>query len=605
MAAVAAWSEPVRTGLRSETGSTERRGDHGTHRASTLSLPGLFRRDSCDVVRLCDLTFSSSRGARDGEADRNRWPLGCGAAWRSPASLQVAGEEPSIATRQPAQLAERGRTGSGGKRGLGDLEVELAGSAVERLPGEAERLHGAVVPACSEVPACSIGIMAFNEAANIAAAIRTLLAQPVTSVCLAEVIVVASGCTDGTPEIVAELAQSESRVRLVTQDRRQGKASAVNLFIAQAKSPLLLMVSADVLVEEGTLDALLGHFADSEVGMVGGHPIPVNDETRFLGHAIHLLWRLHDRLAREAPKLGEIVAFRNVVPSIPLDSAVDEISLQALITQLGYRTIYEPQAIVYNRGPATVADLLRQRRRIYAGHLQVRRQQGYAASTMSVRRIIRALKGSGSFRSLRTTMWTLGAIGLEALARGLGHIDRLRHRDHAVWRPVITTKAHIVEGANGQGPTSVIVFHIVNFHRHQLEAGIHAARLLTQRVLRHVQEALGNRATVSAQKSGTIIALLFVEREEAERVAGEIVERVNGAEKQPVLSGDTPMLRIACGIIAFPQGGQAVASAVVPGLSLPGGQESRQWSADGLLSEAGLAPAMLAPVGQEGQSGWA
>lgn len=475
---------------------------------------------------------------------------------------------------------------------MDDLKVELTGSVVERLPDPAP-------------PACSIGIMAYNEAANIAAAIETLLAQELTSAPLAELIVVASGCTDGTPEIVAGLARSDPRVRLITQDRRQGKASAVNLFIAQARSPLLLMVSADVLVERGTLEALLGRFADQEVGMVGGHPIPVNDESRFLGHAIHLLWRLHDRLARESPKLGEIVAFRNVVPSIPLDSAVDEISIQALITQLGYRTIYEPRATVYNRGPATVADLLRQRRRIYAGHLQVRKQQGYAASTMSVRRIIRALRGSGSFSSPRTTLWTLGAIGLEALARALGHLDRLRHRDHAVWRPVVTTKAHIVEGANGQGPISVIVFHIVNYHRRQLEAGMHAARLLTQRVLRHVEEALGSRATVSAQKSGTIIALLFVEREEAERVAGEIVAAVNGVEGRRGLPADTPAPRLACGVIAFPQGGQAVASAIVPGLSLATAPGSRPWPADEVLSEAGLAPAVLASAGQEGQSGWA
>src|SRR5919206_4124050 len=95
------------------------------------------------------------------------------------------------------------------------------------------------------------------------------------------------------------------------------------------------------------------------VGMVGGHPLPVNDEGTFLGHTVHLLWRVHDRLARDAPKLGEVVAFRNVVPRIPLDTAVDEISLQALITQLGYRLVYEPHAIVYNRGPATVGDFPR------------------------------------------------------------------------------------------------------------------------------------------------------------------------------------------------------------------------------------------------------
>ena len=51
--------------------------------------------------------------------------------------------------------------------------------------------------------------------------------------------------------------------------------------------------------------------------MVGGHPTPVNSEANFLGHAVHLQWRLHDRIARQAPKLGEIVAFRNVVPEHP------------------------------------------------------------------------------------------------------------------------------------------------------------------------------------------------------------------------------------------------------------------------------------------------
>ena len=138
----------------------------------------------------------------------------------------------------------------------------------------------------------------------------------------------------------------------------------------------------------------------------------MNDESTFLGHAVHLLWRLHDRLAREAPKLGEIVAFRNVVPSIPLDTAVDEISIQALITQLGYRVVYEPDAIVFNRGPSTVSDFLRQRRRIYAGHLRVRHQQGYAASTMSVRRV-------GPVRQTRT----------EATARSRASADRRG------WRP--------------------------------------------------------------------------------------------------------------------------------------------------------------------------
>src|SRR5437764_8555830 len=280
---------------------------------------------------------------------------------------------------------------------------------------------------------CSVGIMAYNEEANIAEAIATILEQRVSSGEIAELVVVASGCDDRTVPIVAEIAASDPSVRVIEQECREGKASAINLFIAAARSPVLLMVSADVLVKDGTIDALLRHFEDPTVGMVGGHPTPVNSETTFLGHAVHLQWRRHDRIARQSPKLGEIVAFRNVVPSIPLDTAVDEISIQALITQLGYRLVYEPEALVYNRGPATVRDFLRQRRRIYAGHLRIRQQQGYAASTMSAARVGRALLALHPFTPPRAACWTLGAVSLEALARGLGHYDYRCNRPHHVW----------------------------------------------------------------------------------------------------------------------------------------------------------------------------
>jgi glycosyltransferase involved in cell wall biosynthesis len=403
--------------------------------------------------------------------------------------------------------------------------------------------------------------MAYNEEANIANAIDAVLSQPLGSGQIAEVIVVASGCTDRTTDIVAGMSRLDPRVRLIVQERRQGKASAINLFVANAQSPVLLMVSADVVVQDGTIDSLLRHFHDPSVGMVGGHPIPVNDESTFLGYAVHLLWRLHDRLAREAPKLGEIVAFRNLVPSIPSDTAVDEISIQALITQLGFRLVYEPEGVVYNHGPSTVADFLRQRRRIHAGHLRVRRQQGYAASTMSVARIARVMRGSGTFNSPRTTWWTVGTIGLEAASRALGRYDTMRQRPHTVWETVASTKKNITGERDALGNQSVLVFSIVNFRRRQLELGKHASEQLSRRVTQYVEQSLRGRALVSPQRNGTIVATLVADREEAERVALALMQ---GLEERPlrVNGGTEGAVKLACGVIAFSQSGQAHAGSV-------------------------------------------
>jgi poly-beta-1,6-N-acetyl-D-glucosamine synthase len=296
---------------------------------------------------------------------------------------------------------------------------------------------------------CSVGIMAYNEEANIANAINAILAAQSKSGELAELIVVASGCSDRTADIVAALAREDARIHLVIQEQRAGKASAINLFISEARCPILLMVNGDNIVGPGAIDALVEHFHDPVVGMVGGHPVPVNDHDTFLGYAVHLLWRMHDRIARESPKLGEIVAFRNVVRSIPTDTAVDEISIQAVVTELGLRLVYEPRAVVYNRGPSTVRDFLAQRRRIYAGHLRIARRQGYSASTMSVTRVGRVVLRSEVARIVRIPFWLAGAALLEIAARALGCYDVITSRPHHVWTAVASTKGDVAAGIDG------------------------------------------------------------------------------------------------------------------------------------------------------------
>jgi poly-beta-1,6-N-acetyl-D-glucosamine synthase len=402
---------------------------------------------------------------------------------------------------------------------------------------------------------CSVGIMAYNEEANIADAIDSVLSQVLDTATVGELVVVASGCEDRTAEIVTEISRRDPRVRLIEQELREGKASAINVFIAAAQSPILVMVSADVLLKAGALQALLKHFDEPSVGMVGGHPIPVNRETTLLGHAVHLQWRLHDQIARESPKLGEMVAFRNVVPSIPLDTAVDEISIQAIVTQLGYRLVYEPEAIVFNRGPATVREFVRQRRRIYAGHLRVAEQQQYVAPTMNGVRVLRALARSGSFSTPRAAVRSTGTVGLEVTARALGRYDVFRGRSQHVWEISGTTKRFITEGAREHGQQNVLVFHISDFHRMQLELGVAVGRQLTRRAAERIRHVLGPEAAVAVKQSGTIVALLAGDRKRAQQRAREVMSEFEEDPATHTGHGARVSLALTCGVIAFPQAG--------------------------------------------------
>lgn len=410
---------------------------------------------------------------------------------------------------------------------------------------------------------CSVGIMAYNEAGNIARAIESVLTQPLTNATINEVIVVASGCTDNTVAIVSQLAETESRIQLIVQERREGKASAINLFLAAARAEILIMASADVIIKPGSLDALIRPLRDPTVGMVGAHPIPVNDQSTFLGFAVHMLWRLHDRIARESPKLGEVVAFRNIVPSIPRDTAVDEISIQAIISQLEYRLVYEPHAIVYNRGPATISDYLRQRRRINSGHLRIHQQQRYAAPTMSVTRITRALLAEQPFATFQTTCWTIGTVGLEALARWLGTYDHMRRRPHYLWQMAMTTKSQIAGEVNGQSHQSVLVFHIADYHQFELELGVRGAQTLVQQLVPLMRQTLGPEAIVNHERNGALIALMPVDQLEAEQAASRLIETLQTTPLRVNGHGDPVTVRLACGIIAFLQTGATCATSVL------------------------------------------
>ncbi len=286
---------------------------------------------------------------------------------------------------------------------------------------------------------CSLGIMAHNEEANIGRLLARVGASWLERVEVAEIIVVASGCTDGTEDIVRRAAADDPRICLISQPQREGKASAMNLFIRQARCDVLVLSSADVLPAEETIERLVAPFADPDIGMTATRPQPVNDPSTFMGFAAHLLWNLHHQMNLHGFKAGEMIAFRKVFERIPPHTAVDEASVEPLIRGQGYGVRYVPEAVVYNKGPETVEDFLRQRRRIYAGHLEMKERLGYAVSTMSGMKIAGLLLRNLDWRP-KHFIWTWRVVALEVYGRYLGRRDYKARRSHTVWEIASTTK---------------------------------------------------------------------------------------------------------------------------------------------------------------------
>jgi cellulose synthase/poly-beta-1,6-N-acetylglucosamine synthase-like glycosyltransferase len=287
---------------------------------------------------------------------------------------------------------------------------------------------------------CSVGITAYNEEANIGRLLQTIIDQRLYEVEITEIIVVASGCTDRTEDIVREYMEVDPRIQLCVQEQREGKTSAINVFLAQAKEKLCVLESGDTLPREDTIEKMVRMFCDPAVGMTGAQKVAVNTPDHIVGVLSHLRLKMEHQLCLEIPRLGELIAFRKVFDQIPPDVAMDEAFVEALIIRRGMQVRYAPDAVVYSLGPETVSDFVRQRRRNYAGHLYLKDKYEYQVSSLQNVRVLRiALEEVWGAIRLVATLVILGT--LEAYSRILGAWDyRVRKKKHVVWDMAWTTK---------------------------------------------------------------------------------------------------------------------------------------------------------------------
>lgn len=287
----------------------------------------------------------------------------------------------------------------------------------------------------------AIGICAYNEAQNIERSIRSIFNQKTPGIKIKEVIVVSSGSTDGTDDIVRELMKEFDNIRFIAQEKREGKNSAINCYLDSKTCDLVVMLNADnVFGNDVSLFHLVDPFKNMNVGMVGGHPVPTNDMKDKIGFATHMLWTMHHNLALIYPKIGELVAFRDIGTRLPTDQQSDEDIIRMNLENAGFDCIYAPDAIVLNRGPETEEDFLKQRTRVNIGEVNMKKKYGYNIPSWNKKYLIRA--AMGTIRDLGFHPFKmLYAMRLESKARS----DAERYiaegnADMNAWDQVKTTK---------------------------------------------------------------------------------------------------------------------------------------------------------------------
>ena len=116
----------------------------------------------------------------------------------------------------------------------------------------------------------------FNEERFIAESVRRVLESPH----VAELIVVDDCSTDGTPGILAELR--DPRVRVVRQERNQGKGAALARGFGLATAPFVVVQDADLEYDPSDYGRLLAPLVDGRADVVYGSRFVTTEARRVL-----------------------------------------------------------------------------------------------------------------------------------------------------------------------------------------------------------------------------------------------------------------------------------------------------------------------------------
>jgi poly-beta-1,6-N-acetyl-D-glucosamine synthase len=210
----------------------------------------------------------------------------------------------------------------------------------------------AVASGVSTLPSMTILVPVFNGEQRIAAKIRNCLDLNYPEDLL-QVLVASDGSTDATVAIAR--ACEDARVRVLSFERRRGKALATNDAMLEVTTEWVLSTDLDTVISPQFLRDLERHLADPAVGVIDGSIRCLNANESPLARHVGIYWDRESRLKQVESDLGALAftfgnctvvrtaAFRTLPATEDLDftTPVD-------VIEQGLRVVHQRTAEVYD-----------------------------------------------------------------------------------------------------------------------------------------------------------------------------------------------------------------------------------------------------------------
>jgi len=217
-------------------------------------------------------------------------------------------------------------------------------------------------------PQVTLIISAYNEEEIIEEKIRNSLALDYPREML-EIIVVSDASTDGTDDIVRRY--KAEGVILERMPVRKGKTAGLNKAIPVAKGDVIVFSDANVFYAPDVIQKLVRNFGDPSVGCVTGNSCYLDSQASNAGKSENTYWGYERFLKIKESQIGSIVGSDGAIFAVRMDLAsplrsddINDFVMPLQVVSRGYRNVFEPEAMAYEKTVSQLAQEFRRKVRI-------------------------------------------------------------------------------------------------------------------------------------------------------------------------------------------------------------------------------------------------
>ena len=226
-----------------------------------------------------------------------------------------------------------------------------------------------------ELPTVTVVLAVCNEVQRITTRLQNLLYVDYPKGKLS-VVIVSDGSTDATVAKIQEL--NDSRIQLIVQAQRSGKACCLNQALAVARGEIIVFADARQCFTPQTIPRLVNRLQQPENGAVSG-ALEVDPAASSVGEGVDLYWRIEKRLRHSEARwdscigcTGAVYAIRrNLFKKLAPDTLLDDVVIPMQIVMQGYRVVFEPEAIAHDPQTLDSGREIVRKRRTLAGNYQM------------------------------------------------------------------------------------------------------------------------------------------------------------------------------------------------------------------------------------------